>query len=178
MNFRKRTTVVLAIFSLVFFGFGIPKNVQKKMDKEVEKVFDTTNYSFVPVTVSKTVNEQLPTKITADNFFHIKQGNTLLGYAFVDQAPSKTAQFDYLVIFNPNLKIIHSKVLIYREEYGGEIGSKRWLEQFTGKTGKDRVSHETNIDGISGATISVRSMTTSLDNLLQTVGILQEKKML
>tara|TARA_R110000744_G_scaffold53229_3_gene113778 strand:- start:188 stop:724 length:537 start_codon:yes stop_codon:yes gene_type:complete len=178
MNFRKRITVILAFFSLMFFGFGIPKNVQKKMDKEVEKLFDTTNYSFVPVTVSKTVNEQLPTKITADNFFHIKQGNTLLGYAFVDQAPSKTAQFDYLVIFNPNLKIIHSKVLIYREEYGGEIGSKRWLEQFTGKTGKDRVSHETNIDGISGATISVRSMTTSMDNLLQTVGILQEKKML
>lgn len=148
------------------------------MDKEVEKVFDTTNYSFVPIIVSKAVNDLLPTKITTDNFFQIKQDKTLLGYAFVDQAPSKTAQFDYLVVFNPNLEIIHSKVLIYREEYGGEIGSKRWLEQFTGKTGKDRVSHETNIDGISGATISVRSMTNSMDNLLQSVGILQEKKML
>lgn len=178
MNFRKRITVILAFFSLMFFGFGIPKNVQKKMDKEVEKIFDTTNYSLTSFAVSETVNDQLPTKITTDNFFHIKQGNTLLGYAFVDQAPSKTAQFDYLVIFNPNLEIIHSKILIYREEYGGEIGSKRWLEQFTGKTGKDRVSHETNIDGISGATISVRSMTTSMDKLLQTVGILQEKNLL
>ena len=83
-----------------------------------------------------------------------------------------------MVIFDANLEVIHSKVLIYREEYGGEIGSKRWLEQFIGKTGQDRVDHETNIDGISGATISVRSMTTSMDNLLQTVGILQEKKML
>lgn len=163
---------------MLFFGFGIPKNVQKKMDKEVEKIFGTTNYSFVPYTESKAVHEQLPIKITADNFFRIKQDKTLLGYAFIDQAPSKTAQFDYLVIFNPNLEIIHAKVLIYREEYGGEIGSKRWLEQFIGKTGKDRVSHETNIDGISGATISVRSMTTSVDNLLQTVGILQDKKML
>lgn len=163
---------------MVFFGFGIPKNVQKKMDKEVEKVFDTANYSLVPIAVSKAVSDLLPTKITADNFFQIKQDKTLLGYAFVDQAPSKTAQFDYLVVFNPNLEIIHAKVLIYREEYGGEIGSKRWLEQFTGKTGKDRVSHETNIDGISGATISVRSMTNSMDNLLQSVGILQEKKML
>ncbi|WP_085497148.1 FMN-binding protein [Arenibacter troitsensis] len=178
MNLRKRTTVILIIFSMVFFGFGIPKNVQKKMDKEVEKVFDTTNYSLVPITVSKAVSDLLPTKITADNFFRIKQDKTLLGYAFVDQAPSKTAQFDYLVVFNPNLEIIHSKVLIYREEYGGEIGSKRWLEQFNGKSGKDRVSHETNIDGISGATISVRSMTNSMDNLLQSVGILQEKKML
>jgi Na+-translocating ferredoxin:NAD+ oxidoreductase RnfG subunit len=178
MNYRKRITVVSAIFSLVFFGFGIPKNVQKKMDKELEKVFETENYSLQSFSVSETVNQELPTKITTDNFFKIQKGNTLLGYAFVDQAPSKTAQFDYLVIFNPKLEIIHSKVLIYREEYGGEIGSKRWLEQFVGKTGKDRVSHESNIDGISGATISVRSMTNAMDSLLQTIGILQVKKLL
>ncbi|MCK0190777.1 FMN-binding protein [Arenibacter sp. F20364] len=178
MNYRKRKTVLIMVFSLVILGFGIPKNVQKKMDKELEKVFETENHSLQSFSVSKTVNELLPTKITADNFFKIMQGSTLLGYAFVDQAPSKTAKFDYLVIFNPKLEIIHSKVLIYREEYGGEIGSKRWLEQFTGKSGKDRVSHESNIDGISGATISVRSMTNSMDSLLQTIGILQEKKVL
>lgn len=148
------------------------------MDKELEKVFETENFSLQSFSVSETINEQLPTKITTDNFFKIQKGNALLGYAFVDQAPSKTAQFDYLVIFNPKLEIIHSKVLIYREEYGGEIGSKRWLEQFIGKTGKDRVSHESNIDGISGATISVRSMTNSMDSLLQTIGILQVKKLL
>lgn len=178
MNYRKRITVILALFSLVFLGFGIPKNVQKKMDKEVEKVFETANYFMQPISISKALNEQLPTKIKADNFFKIKQGNTLLGYAFVDQAPSKTAQFDYLVIFNPKLEIIHSKVLIYREEYGGEIGSRRWLEQFIGKSGNDRVSHESNIDGISGATISVRSMTNAIDELLQTIGKLKANKVL
>ena len=99
----------------------------------------------------------------------------MLGYAFVDQAPSKTAKFDYLVIFDSDLKIINSKVLIYREEYGGEIGSKRWLKQFLGKTGSDRVDTKKNIDAIAGATISVRSMTKSMDNLLQTIGILQAK---
>lgn len=178
MNYRKQITVILALFSMVFLGFGIPKYIQKKMDKELEKVFETSTYSMQPISVSKALNEQLPTKITNENFFKVKQGNTLLGYAFVDQALSKTAKFDYLVVFNPKLEIIHSKVLIYREEYGGEIGSRRWLEQFLGKSGNDRVSHESNIDGISGATISVRSMTNAIDDLLQTIGKLKANKVL
>ena len=62
-----------------------------------------------------------------DNFFKLTNGDILLGYAFVDQAPSKTAKFDYLVVLDTELKVKHAKVLIYREEYGGEIGSKRRL---------------------------------------------------
>lgn len=163
---------------LLFFGFGIPKGVHKRVVKEVEKTFEVSDFSLTPVTITSEINATLPTKISGDNFYKIDLQDSLLGYAFVDQAPSKTAKFDYLVVFDGDLKVLNSKVLIYREEYGGEIGSKRWLKQFVGKTGGDRVSDETNIDAISGATISVRSMTKSMDNLLQTIGILQEKEQL
>ena len=57
----------------------------------------------------------------------------VLGYAFIDKAPSKTDEFDYLVLFDENLIIKKAKVLMYREDYGGEIGSRRWLKQFIGK---------------------------------------------
>ncbi|MGW9686942.1 FMN-binding protein [Flagellimonas sp. 2504JD1-5] len=160
---------------LLFFGFSIPKGVHKKVIKEVEKTFEVSDFNLSSMTVTRELNAVLPTKISGDNFYKIDLQDSILGYAFVDQAPSKTAKFDYLVVFDSDLKVVNSKVLIYREEYGGEIGSKRWLKQFIGKTGGDRVSHETNIDAISGATISVRSMTKSMDNLLQTIGILQEK---
>ncbi|WP_420319935.1 FMN-binding protein [Flagellimonas sp.] len=173
MKLVKPFTALLTL--LLFFGFGIPKTVHKKVIKEVEKTFEVSDFSLHPVMVDKEVNVELPTKISGDNFYKIDLQDSILGYAFVDQAPSKTAKFDYLVVFDSDLQVINSKVLIYREEYGGEIGSKRWLKQFIGKKGGDRVSHETNIDAISGATISVRSMTKSMDNLLQTIGILQEK---
>lgn len=174
MHLGKRIGLTLVMCSLLFFGFGLPKNVQKKVKKEVVKLFEVTDFSMEAIAVDESLNAKLPTKITTDNLYTLSSGKDELGYLFVDQAPSKSAKFDYLVIFDRELKVIHSKVLIYREEYGGEIGSKRWLKQFLGKTGKDRVSHETNIDAISGATISVRSMTNSMDNLLQTIGILQE----
>ncbi len=171
--------IVLVFFlSLLLAGFGLPSNIQKKVNKEVSKTFEIEHFNLVTVAVPSSLNLQLPVKIMHDKLFRIEENSVLLGYAFVDKAPSKTAEFDYLVLFNPDLEIVHSKVLIYREEYGGEIGSKRWLKQFLGKRGSDRVSHETNIDGISGATISVRSMTISIDKLLQTIGLLQENKVL
>jgi len=166
------------MISFFLLGFGLPKKVEKKVVKIVEKTFEVTDISFRSIVVNSELNAKLPSKITENNFNGIYKNDELLGYVFVDQAPSKTAKFDYLVVFNEKLEVINSKVLIYREEYGGEIGSKRWLKQFMGKTGKDRVDHEQNIDGISGATISVRSMTNAMDDLLQTIGILQENKIL
>jgi len=177
MQTRKVTTLFVAIAFLTF-GFGLPKLIHKKVQKEVIKIFEVDNFSMENLVISPNLNKTLPTPITENNFYKLSHDSEILGYAFVDKAPSKTASFDYLVIFDKELKVVHSKVLIYREEYGGEIGSKRWLKQFLGKSGKDRVNCKTNIDAISGATISVRSMTSSMDNLLQTIGILQENKVL
>lgn len=171
---RKGIIGIFLVTSLVLCSFGLPKNVQKKVTKEVQKAFEIESFQMDAVSISEELNAKLPTKISPDNFHRLTNGEEFLGYAFVDQAPSKTANFDYLILFDAELKVKHSKVLIYREEYGGEIGSKRWLKQFLGMTGSDRVDHETNIDGIAGATISVRSMTNAMDDLLQTIGILQE----
>jgi len=169
---------LIIVSSFFLLGFGLPKNLEKKVQRELEKTFQIDGFSLTPLDLSTALNDQLPKQLTANNFFKITHDDENLGYMFVDKAASKAADFDYLVIFDNELKIVHSKVLIYREEYGGEIGSKRWLKQFVGKTGGDRVNHETNIDGIAGATISVRSMTNAIDELLQTIGILQENQIL
>ena len=169
--------ITIAI-SCCIVGFGVPSKLEKKVKKVVAKVFDVEETSFAAVSVSKELNDKLPVKITENNFFSIHKEDKLLGYAFLDKASSKTAKFDYLVLFNDKLQIKSSKVLIYREEYGGEIGSTRWLKQFLGLSGNDRVKMGDNIDVISGATISVRSMTRAMDNLLQTIGLLQENKAL
>ena len=178
MKGARPITLFFLLISFLILGFGLPKNIEKKVAKEVQKTFEVDDISFKSVVVDAGLNKDLPSKISEDNFSQVYANNHLLGYVFVDQAPSKTAKFDYLVIFNSKLEVINSKILVYREEYGGEIGSKRWLRQFLGKTGGDRVDHESNIDGIAGATISVRSMTNAVDDLLRTVGILQENKIL
>ncbi|MFK5973308.1 MAG: FMN-binding protein [Flavobacteriaceae bacterium] len=179
MNFERRLIGVLLVISFFITGFGLPSNIEKRMKKEVAKFYKTADFSMATIKISNNLNASLPTQITDNNFFSIKKNDSItLGYAFLGQARSKTAKFDYLVIFDKGFSIVHAKVLAYREEYGGEIGSRRWLKQFLGKTGRDRVSNKSNIDGISGATISVRSMTMSIDDLLQTIGILQDNNAL
>ncbi len=176
---RVKTFIIpIVTISFLLVGFGLPKNVEKKVQKELKKTFQIDGFTLVPIEISASLNEGLPKKLTHENFLKITDDSEHLGYLFVDKAQSKTAEFDYLIVFDTELKIVHSKVLIYREEYGGEIGSKRWLKQFIGKTGGDRVDHESNIDGIAGATISVRSMTNAIDELLRTIGILQKNQVL
>lgn len=169
---RKFTFGLFTIFLIM--GFGLPKNIKKKVDKEITDYFEIDSFEMEAIALNQ--NLDVPSTINNENLYKLFDGKTPIGYLFVDQAPSKTAKFDYMVLLDTNLKILKSKVLIYREEYGGEIGSKRWLRQFEGKIAGNRVDHETNIDGIAGATISVRSMTNAIDDLLQTLAILKENK--
>jgi len=173
MNFKQLTILLIAFLG---FGFGLSAKLQKKVDKVIKKTFEIETFSFEAKEII--TDAELPSEFGADNFFEIKTSDTLLGYAYVAKAPSKTAKYDYLVLLNPELAIVKAKVLIYREEYGGEIGSKRWLRQFIGKTQNDEFRYGDNIDAIAGATISVRSMTNAMNNLMKSLKILNEKGIL
>ena len=173
MNFK---VIFIGLTLIISMVFGFPKGVEKKIKKEILSTFNVENYELIPISITSEVNENLEKPIKDSTLFKILSNDALIGYAFVDKAPSKTAQFDYLVLFNEELIIAKTKVLIYREEYGGEIGSKRWLRQFNGKSSSsDDLKAGNNIIAISGATISVNSMTKAVNQLLKNIGKLQEQ---
>ena len=174
MIYNCKLFLVLSIVSISVHALQLPKNIQKKVEKEVKSAFEVEEFTMTPIKISKEVNVKLLTKITKNNLLKIVQNDVVIGYLFADKAPSKTDQFDYLVLFDKDLIIKKSKVLIYREDYGGEISSKRWLRQFEGKTSNDQLKYEKDIIAISGATISARSMTVAVNNLLKTIKVLQE----
>lgn len=168
----------LLLIAFVLFGFGLSAKLQKKVDKVIKSTYQVEEFSFDAKIIPAEIGKDLPSKFEEDNFFEIKSSNNFLGYAYVAKAPSKTAEYDYLVLLDPNLVIVQTKVLIYREEYGGEISSKRWLRQFTGKTKGDEFRYGDNIDAIAGATISVRSMTNAMSDLMKSLKVLNDKGIL
>jgi Na+-translocating ferredoxin:NAD+ oxidoreductase RnfG subunit len=174
----KFTHVLISCFAFFLVGSGLTKKIQKKVDKEIEKTYEVSSFSLENIVLNKEITTTLPSEFGSDNFFKIISNQTLLGYAYVANAPSKTPQFDYLILLDENLIVKKAKVLIYREEYGGEIGSKRWLKQFVGKTPKDEVRYQEDIVAIAGATISVRSMTNAINDMLKSFEIIQSKKAL
>jgi Na+-translocating ferredoxin:NAD+ oxidoreductase RnfG subunit len=175
MKFKHLSILLIAFIG---FGFGLSAKLQKKVDKVIKSTFEVETFSFNAITISTKINEEVPSKFGSDNFFEIKSLDKLLGYAYVAKAPSKTADYDYLVLIDTELVVIKAKVLIYREEYGGEISSKRWLRQFIGKTKNDEFRYGDNIDAIAGATISVRSMTNAMNDLMKSLKTLNEKGIL
>ena len=120
----------------------------------------------------------LPLKFNDDSFYKVIIDNKLIGYFYYGNAPSKADVFDYVVIFDKELIIKKIKILAYREDYGGEIGSKRWLRQFNDLSIKDSVVYRKNIKGISGANISAMSMSVTVNKLLESLAIIQEKNAL
>lgn len=177
---KKAVTYFLfsGLFLFIMFSFGVPKNLQKKVYKEIKNTFKVEDFNLSTVKVDGKINATLPVKINEENFHKIISNQKVIGYAVINTAPSKTAEFDYLILLDASGTIVKSNVLIYREEYGGEIGSTRWLRQFIGKSQNDVLEYKKNIDAISGATISVKSMIKSVNEVLQTVKILKANKVI
>ena len=135
-------------------------HVSKKAVKEINKTFDKEDVRLV-----NTLTNDIP-GIEQDRLFTVFSEENIIGYAYIGEASSQTDTYEYLVIFDDAFGIKKAKVLVYREDYGSEIGSKRWLKQFLNKTPEDRFVYRQNIAAISGATISVKSMTNAMNNLM------------
>ena len=155
-------------------NLGLPKKILKKVSKAIVNTYQIEDFSLETISIEASVNAQLTREIKELSLFKIKSNEELIGYAYLGNAPSKTATFDFLVLFDTDFIVTKTKVLIYREDYGGEIGSKRWLKQFIGSTKDDNYKPNDNIVAIAGATISVNSMTKAINEVLQDIGKLQE----
>lgn len=124
------------------------------------------------------IRKEVPTDLSKDRLYKLRINTQLKGYAYVGSAPSKERDFDYVLIFNPQLTLVKAKVLIYRETFGRAIETPRWLKQFEGMTPTSSPRFGDNIDGISGATISARSMTRAIAQVLKTINILHKAALL
>jgi Na+-translocating ferredoxin:NAD+ oxidoreductase RnfG subunit len=155
----KKNTFLILVYLLINSSFAFSQ-INKKADKEIKKVFSIENYQ-----LERAINQNFE-DFLSKRLLSIISDNQKIGYAYLGTAPSQTKYFDYLVLFDDNLVIQSIKILVYREDYGGEIGSKRWLSQFKGKSFIERFKYRKNIAAISGATISVNSLTDAVNDIL------------
>ena len=70
---------VLFIASFSLSSFVIPKNIQKKVAKQISKTFDVENFDLEKVEISNEVNEQLVRKINGEKLFKILAKKELVG---------------------------------------------------------------------------------------------------
>ncbi|MBL4746026.1 MAG: FMN-binding protein [Flavobacteriaceae bacterium] len=175
MNYK---VMLVSLMAFVLVSFSIPKRVHKKIDKQIKATFEVEVFEKIGVEIPEDIQQELVAKLTAENFFSIHANDEKIGYFYFGHGFGKTDKFDFMVIFDTDLVIAKTKILVYREDHGSEIGSRRWLRQFNGKKGGDTLRYQHNIAAISGATLSAESMTEAVNDLLESIAILYKKNIL
>lgn len=171
---RKIITVFIALIAIGASGAYsyLPDYLTKKMARQLSKIYDKNIVSKeIEVSDDLALNHQL---------FELYRGDSLEGYSIIsrglgckvggcDKPDKKTESFEqffYFTAFDKNKNITKVRVLEYVSDHGYQIANKGWLKQFEKSTpfevGK-------NIDAISGATISVNSITKGINQQVQIV---------
>lgn len=88
------------------------------------------------------------------------------GWAFIQHTIGKHKAMTYMVGVDPDGKVTNVEVLVFRESRGSEVRKKRFNYQYHGKTIEDPVRINRDIINISGATMSVRSMSAGVKRVL------------
>lgn len=159
LNIIRLIVIVFAVgLTFTSQASSLPKSIQKKINKEVKKIFPLEDLTMVKIEDFNfdTFKYQSIKNVSLSRLMCSDQ---LMGYACFASSKGKNDYFDYMVLFSENMEIKKVIVLMYRSTYGGEIMAKSWLKQFIGKVKGEEMEFEKDIDGISGATISGPSMT-------------------
>jgi len=81
----------------------------------------------------------------------------VLGHAFLLQEIGKHRPIDFVVGLRPDGTVRDVAVMAYREAYGGEIASRRFLVQYRGKGVRDGLKPFRDVRNVAGATLSVEA---------------------
>jgi hypothetical protein len=85
------------------------------------------------------------------------RAGTPLGRALIVEEIGKHRPITFVVGLRPDRSVEDVAVMAYREAYGGEIATKRFLRQYVGKRPGDELRAPQGITNVAGATLSVEA---------------------
>ena len=116
----------------------------------------------------KKVEERIGWRFPEESFdmYVGETGGKVDGYALVQNTIGKHKPMTYMVGVDDNGAVTNVELLVFREARGSEVRMKRFNSQYEGKTVLDPVRINKDIINISGATMSVRSISAGVKRML------------
>lgn len=134
--------------------------IQKLLAKELELDKSEIELQFCDLSL------QLHEKVNAVYSLFLKGEQN--GYVILANGMGRYDEFTFLVLTNPDKSTRLVRVVNYVSEHGGEISSKKWLEQFVGYKG-GALKYGDDIQAISGATYSASSITHRMNEIVEAI---------
>ena len=122
----------------------------------------------VPADKKMAIEGRIGWKFPEDTFevYIGETGSQVDGYALVQHTIGKHKPMTYMVGVDAHGRVSNVELLVFREARGSEVRTKRFNVQYEGKTVLDPVRINKDVINISGATMSVRSMTAGIKRVL------------
>jgi len=140
----------------------LPEKLINKAEKLAVKNFKDTEIIKEPIFI-------IPSeyyKVKTDTVFRLNQKDgALMGYLVLSSAMGRFEEFDFMIVYNADLTMTDLKILVYRSEFGYQVSSRGWLKQFLDNPVETQYTYGQNIDAISGATLSGKSLTANVNRL-------------
>ncbi len=167
MNFINiKYWVLYFVINSILVAGGIKDEVEKEIsnlfDEEVEIKIQKV---LIPPVIKNKIEIECRQRFFREEVYlwKILKSDSVFAYAILDNVFGKSLPITFLVVFNGDGKIISSSIIKYREPYGGGIVNLNWNDQFVGKDRNSDFEVGEDIQGISGATISVNSVTKGIN---------------
>jgi hypothetical protein len=131
----------------------------ERIRKEILKLIPETKLS---------VEDRIGWKFPEDSFevYVGETGTQVDGYALIQNTIGKHKPMTYMVGVDAHGRVSNVELLVFREARGSEVRTKRFNVQYEGKTVLDPVRINKDIINISGATMSVRSISAGVKRVL------------
>jgi hypothetical protein len=166
----------LSIIFLTSFFVGLSgQSLEKSVRKEALKYYQQD----IELKVHEIELADIDGMYDSDVFYLIRDTieNKILGYCFATSAKGRYENFDYFIIYNPDLHIASVKVWLYRSSHGGAIANKRWLQQFADYNGQE-LTYGKDIQAVSGATLSGKSIVSDIQRVQKIIVELRYKQVI
>ena len=168
-------TILLFPIWILIFGFSVDGELKipiGKIDKSLKKYFGND-------IVNLDIENEVSNLNSNARIFRLETEIDTIGYLYLTRLASCRAggcssnpnslvedfeYFDYYLVTDKFGKVLIVKVFNYQAAQGHQIMSRGWLRQFIGFNGDKALVYGADIQAISGATISAKTLTQDIQD--------------
>ena len=110
-----------------------------------------------------------PAQSSGDSLMAIRDDSGVVGYVAQRRLAARSGRFGIRVVMDRQPVVQRAEVTYYIGSRGGEIRSPEFTRQFIGKTPDDPIRIGVDVDAVTGATISSRTMADGVREIVDQV---------
>jgi len=157
----KPTPLAIAGLTLLTAPIFVQAKIYISSEQAQQILFPKMMLTKQPIIITDDLQERMR---VASSIRHPFQGDRIWrapdgGWLVIDEVVGKHEMITYAVAISNIGSVIGIEVLEYVESYGYEVSEVQWRQQFIGKTVKDPIKLNQDIQNIGGATLSSKHLT-------------------